>query len=87
MLSTHYVGVDNIYARNVSVREINTFVVVVVVVVWEGHDVVMREHRSTPPAAHTEAIRACKKRNSLYRPLDYYIRIPILIGKIKTFKG
>jgi hypothetical protein len=42
----------------------------VVVVVWEGHDVVMREHRSTQPAAHTEAIRACKKRNSLYRPLD-----------------
>ncbi len=24
----------------------------------------------TQPEAYTEAIRACKKRNSLYRPLD-----------------
>jgi hypothetical protein len=45
---------------------------VVVVVVWEGHNVVMREHRSTQPAAHTEAIRACRKQNSLYRPLDLH---------------
>jgi hypothetical protein len=38
------------------------------VVVWEEHNVAMREHRSTQSAAHTEAIRACKERNSLYGP-------------------
>jgi hypothetical protein len=43
--------------------------VIVIVVVWKGHDVAMRDHRSTQPAANTEAIQAYKKRNSLYRPL------------------